>query len=76
MADIKKRQVLGIMKGIYSRIRYLGRKEKSRECKRSNRRIWEGIPMKHERCKVIRERKETFRKKKLLERFIAKKLFR
>jgi len=31
MADIEKRQVLGTIEGIYSRVRHLGRKEKCRE---------------------------------------------
>ena len=32
MADMEKRQVLGMMEGIYSRVRHLGRKGKYREC--------------------------------------------
>jgi len=37
--DTRKRQVLGMIEEIHGRIKYLKRKGKSRECKRSNRRI-------------------------------------
>ena len=39
MADMRKRQVLGILEEIYGRVRYLGRKGKSRECKKSSQRV-------------------------------------
>jgi len=37
--DKMKGQVLGEIKGIYSRIRYLGEKKKVRKCEKGSRRI-------------------------------------
>ena len=39
MTSKRKRQILGMLKGIHGRVRYLGRKRKFGKCKRSDQRI-------------------------------------
>jgi len=36
-----------MMEGVYSRIRYLGRKRKPGKCQGSNRGVWKGIQKGH-----------------------------
>jgi len=48
-----------MLKGIYSRIRYMGRKRELEECKRSDQRVQKGIPMRYGRCGKIRTRRRN-----------------
>ena len=57
MADKRKRQILGEMKGIHSRVRYLRGKRELRKCERSSRRIREKIPVRYGRCKKTRKKR-------------------
>jgi len=43
-----------MLKGIHSRVRYIGRKRKLKECKRNNQRVQKGIPTGYRRCDEIR----------------------
>ena len=58
-----------MMEGVYSRIRYLGRKGKSRKCKGSNRGVRKRIQKKHGRYQ-----KTGKRRRNILERGITRKI--
>jgi len=53
-----------MMKGIYSRVRYLGRDRKLEEHKGSGQRILKEVPMGYGRCKTTRRGKRDVQKRR------------
>jgi len=56
----RKRQVLGKMERIYSRIRYLGGKRKLRKYERGGQRIQERISVRYGRHETARKRERNY----------------
>ena len=61
------------MEGIHGRIRYLGRKGKSRKYKRDSQRVQKGIPTRYRRCKITRKRKRNIQKRRTARTIYSKK---
>jgi len=57
VANKRKRQIFGEMKGIHSRVKYLRGKRELRKCEKSSRRIREKIPVRYGRYKKTRKRR-------------------
>ena len=62
------------MEGVYSRIRYLEKKEKLGKYERSNRKIWEGILMRYGECKKTRMWERNIQKEKITRKVHGKKI--
>jgi len=55
----RKKQILGMLEGIYGGVQYLGRKREFRECKRSDQRIRERVSARYGRCDTTRARRRN-----------------
>jgi len=64
-----------MMEEIHSRIRYLGRKRKSRKYERGSRRVQKGIPTRHGKCKMTRKRRKNIQKGRTARTIYSKKSY-
>jgi len=69
----KQIQVLSMLEKIYSRIKYLEKKKKFKECKRSDQRIWERVLTRSRRCNKTRIRKRSIWKGRITRKVYSKK---
>jgi len=63
-----------MLKEIYGKVRYLGRKREFKKCKESNSRIQEGISARHGRCSKTRMQGRNVQKGRITREIHGKKI--